>query len=295
MDFSEFHPYVYYATRYPFSKGQLSTSRICYTSSIYLISEGLGVLRTCGRTYETGPGFLVHIPAGQSHDWLADKEDPMVHICCYFDWSYVERKSLADWAAPICYQPDQLQQELVGPTFPYAIPEVVTVDSIRPWIDQFQSFYKSGEYTNERTFMRSLTTQRNFQSFIDYYLQSMLKESHIPDPRIGRIIDQMEQDQLSGMNRPPAYYYESMNISRGHFFDIFKKTTGYSPIQYRNRFLISRSMDDLLHTSLSITDISEKYHFSSVHYFSRLFHKHTGQSPRDYRLSEQLKLNHSFT
>ncbi|MDN4600962.1 AraC family transcriptional regulator [Paenibacillus sp. F6_3S_P_1C] len=32
--------------------------------------------------------------------------------------------------------------------------------------------------------------------------------------------------------------------------------------------------------------IAEKYHFSSVHYFSRLFHQLTGQAPRQYRLQQ---------
>jgi AraC-like DNA-binding protein len=289
MTFSGFHPYVYYATRYPFAKEQSSFPRICYSSSIYLISEGFGILKTNGREYETGPGSLIHIPAGQHHEWLADKQQPMVHICCYFDWHYVERQSISDWAAPICYQTSQLQQALVGPAFPYAIPEIIHVDATRPWIDHFQSFYKSGEFTNEKTFMRSLTTQRNFQTFIDYFLTVMLKEAHIPDPRIGRLLDRMEQNLLRGLNYPPAYYYEDLNMSRGHFFELFKKTTGYSPVQYMNRFRIGRAVEDLLHTNLSITEIADKYHFSTVHYFSRLFHKQTGQSPRDYRSSEQFK------
>jgi hypothetical protein len=34
---------------------------------------------------------------------------------------------------------------------------------------------------------------------------------------------------------------------------------------------------------LSITEIAEKYQFSSIHYFSRLFRKFTGQTPREFR------------
>jgi AraC-like DNA-binding protein/quercetin dioxygenase-like cupin family protein len=289
MDFSTLNPYVYYATRYPFAKGQSSLPRICYQSSIYLISEGYGVLHTCGRTYETGPGWLIHIPAGQPHEWIADALDPMVHICCYFDWHYVDRRNLLDGASPICYQLDRLQHAYVGPTFPYPILEIVEVDSLRPWIDLFQSFYKPGEYTNERTYMRNLTTQRNFQTFIEYFLTYMLKDEHIPDPRISRIIERMEKDLLDGTAKPLKLYYESIHMSRGHFFDTFKKATGYSPVQYMNRFMIGRGMDDLLHTRLSVTEIADKYHFSSVHYFSRLFHKQTGYSPREFRAAGQLK------
>jgi AraC-like DNA-binding protein/quercetin dioxygenase-like cupin family protein len=289
MELSSFHPYVYYATQYPFFKGQSSSPRICYSSSIYLISGGCGILHMSGQSYKTGPGTLVHIPAGKPHEWIANSQDPMVHICCYFDWSYLERSTLSEWASPICYQFDQLKMGFIGPTFPYAIPEIITVDSLRPWIDLFQSFYKSGDYTNERTFMRSLTTQRNFQTFIEYFLQYMLKDEHIPDPRISHLLSRLEQDLLMDTPKPLAFYYGSLNMSRGHFFEMFRKATGYSPIQYINQFRIGRAMEDLLHTSLSITRIAEKYHFSSVHYFSRLFHKQTGQSPRDFRAAAEIK------
>ncbi|WP_238327432.1 helix-turn-helix domain-containing protein [Paenibacillus gorillae] len=72
-------------------------------------------------------------------------------------------------------------------------------------------------------------------------------------------------------------------MSRAHFFELFRQSTGSSPIQYMHRFRIGRAKEDLLHTTLTITEIAEKYHFSSVHYFSRLFHKVTGHSPARYR------------
>ncbi|MFC5649180.1 helix-turn-helix domain-containing protein [Paenibacillus solisilvae] len=286
MDFSNLHPYVYYATRYPFSKGQASLQRICYTSSIYLISEGFGKLQTGGRTYKAVPGSLVYMPAGQLHDWVADDQDPMVHICCYFDWQHVDRSAAFEWSSPICYRPELLQHHLIGPLFPYELPQITVVESLRVWTDLFQSFYKSGEYTSDKTFMRNLKIQRNFQDFIDYFLKFMLKNTHMQDPRIDKLLDRMEQDLLSGAPRPLEVYYESLNMSRGHFFEIFKKVTGYSPVQYINHFRIGRAREDLLHTQLSITEIAEKYHFSSVHYFSRLFHKQIGLSPRAFRVSE---------
>lgn len=46
-----------------------------------------------------------------------------------------------------------------------------------------------------------------------------------------------------------------------------------------NKVRLGRAKEDLLHTHLSITEISEKYYFSSVHYFPRLFHRQTGQTP----------------
>ncbi|MDR9744921.1 AraC family transcriptional regulator [Paenibacillus taichungensis] len=288
MNFASLHPYVYLATRYPFAKGQSSSPRICYTSSIYLISEGYGVLSTNGKSSRLGPDSLIYIPAGQLHEWVADSDNPMVHLCCYFDWHYVERKDVFDTACPVCYPPNVLQQAYVGPTFPYALKEISKVESLQIWQDLFEDFYKSGAYTNEQNFMWSLMIQRNFQTFIDYFLNCCMGNDYvIPDRRISQMLKSMEQDLLHGAPKQLDSYYKSLNMSRGHFFELFRKSTGYSPSKYMNHFRIGRAKYDLLHTTLSITQIAEKYHFSSVHYFSRLFHQLTGQAPRQYRLLSQ--------
>jgi AraC-like DNA-binding protein len=168
--------------------------------------------------------------------------------------------------------------------FPYLIPEYSKVESTRVWIDLFQSFYTAAnEYTNERTFMRSMKIQSNFQHFIDYFLTFALNEETVPDPRIYKTLEQMEHDLLHGSLNPLEVYYNGLRISRGYFFEMFKKATGFSPNQYINHFRVSRAKDDLRLSKLSITEIAEKYQFSSIHYFSRLFRKFTGQTPREFR------------
>lgn len=282
LNFSQFHPYVYYATQYPFSKSQTSLPRICYASSLYLISDGKGTLHTNGHSYAALPGSLFYIPAGQPHEWIADDHSPMVHVCCYFDWNYIDRQSAFKFPSAICYDPLQLKSELIGPSFPYPIPEYFKVESIRVWVDWFKSFYTSNEFTSDRTFMRSLQIQRNFQSFIEFFLNFALHDT-VPDPRIYKTLVKMEHDILHGSLHPLEVYYHDLRISRGHFFEMFKKATGFSPNQYILHFRLSRAKYDLRFSQLSITEISEKHHFSTVHYFSRIFRKLTGQTPSEFR------------
>jgi len=283
MDFANLHPYVYYATRYPFSMGQSANNRICYASSLYLISEGKGVIHTCGRTYEATVGSLVYIPAGQPHHWVADKEDPMVHICCYFDWSYIDRRVEFIDPSRICYDESTLVPALIGPAFPLSLPEHMNVENLRLWIDYFEKFYIENKYTNERTFVRSLKVQSNFQQFIEFYLTFALKEEHIPNLRMSKLLERLDQDLIQGSLQPLEVYYRELRISRGYFFELFKQATGLPPTQYVTQFRINRVKDDLLFTNLSITEIADKHGFSSLHYFSKLFRKLIGLSPREYR------------
>ncbi|WJH33566.1 AraC family transcriptional regulator [Paenibacillus sp. CC-CFT747] len=284
MKIAELHPYVHYATRFPFAPGQASRSRMCYSSSLYLISEGKGRLTTCGRTYETYPGALVYIPAGQPHDWIAEPEDPMVHVCCYFDWAHhIPLQAQHDHPHIICYDLSKLNPALVGPAFPYSIPEYIQVDKVWQWVERFELFYTPNEFPDDRTYFRHLKVQSQFQDFIGHFLSFVLKDEHIPDPRIVRLLEEMDQDLVHGQVLPLEEYYRKCRLSRGYFFSLFKETTGLSPIQYVNRYRINRAKEELQGSGLSITEIAEKYQFSSIHYFSKLFRQLTGMTPSEYR------------
>jgi AraC-like DNA-binding protein len=283
MNFAAYHPYVHYATRYPFSKGQTSLNRHCYSSSIYLISEGSGSLRTCGRVYRTDPGSLVYIPAGQQHDWIADSIIPMVHICCYFDWSHIDRRAWFNHPSMICYDASQLNVSLVSAPFPYEIPEYLKVEKLRVWTDLFEKFYTENHYPNERTYIRNIKLQSYFLHFIEFFLSFVLRDDRFPDRRMYKVLERLDQDLLHGLVKPLESYYKEMRVSRGYFFELFKQATGLPPTQYINQFRINRAKEDLSHTSISITEIAEKHGFASVHYFSKLFRLLNGMSPRAYR------------
>ncbi|WP_219835544.1 AraC family transcriptional regulator [Paenibacillus sp. R14(2021)] len=285
MNIARFHPYVYYATKYAFYPGQTSLTRHSYSASLYFVTEGRGVFRLRGREYEALPGMMVYMEAGQCHDWASDTDEPMTHVCCYFDWHYVDRtEAYPDEAGPICYDAALLRQELVGEAFPYPLPEIADVSSsLRRWVDLMQKCYTSNEHTTERTFIPNMMVQSHFLQFIDHFLTFSLQEHHIPDPRITKLLGRIEEDLLNGRRVQMEAYSESLGLSRGYFFELFKRTTGMSPIQYINHSLMNRAKDDLRSSNLSIMQIADKYHFNSVHYFSRLFRQYTGKSPQAFR------------
>lgn len=286
MNFARFHPYVYYATKYAFYPGQTSPNRHSYSASIYFVTEGRGVFRLRGREYEALPGMMVYMEAGQCHDWASSKENPMTHACCYFDWHYVDRTAaFADESGPICYDPANLRHELVGEPFPYPIPEIADVGaSLRAWVDLLKKCYTANAHTTERTFIGSMNAQSHFLQFLDHFLNFSLQEHQIPDPRITKLLARIEDDLLNGARALPETYAESLGLSRGYFFELFKRTTGVTPIHYMNQFLVNRAKDDLRSSNLSIMQIAEKYRFHSIHYFSRLFKQYTGKSPQSFRL-----------
>lgn len=84
-------------------------------------------------------------------------------------------------------------------------------------------------------------------------------------------------------NRKPEEYAEMDGISVTYFYRCFRKWSGYSPIEYRNKLRLSHAESLLRCTDLKVSEISETIGFHDPFYFCRLFKKSYGLSPNDYR------------
>lgn len=74
-----------------------------------------------------------------------------------------------------------------------------------------------------------------------------------------------------------------VGYSASHFSSLFKKQTGYSPLNYFNLLKVERACRILRTTDMLIGQISLKLGFEDSLYFSRLFHKAKGMSPKQCR------------
>jgi YesN/AraC family two-component response regulator len=72
-------------------------------------------------------------------------------------------------------------------------------------------------------------------------------------------------------------------LSPSYFSALFKEKTGSSPIDYLNQLKIQETTQYLLFTNLRINEIAQKIGISDPYYFSRLFSKVMGISPKQYR------------
>ena len=75
----------------------------------------------------------------------------------------------------------------------------------------------------------------------------------------------------------------SVHLSPSRFHALFQQAFGTSPLKFRQNVRLGHAKDHLARGNLTISEIAEKTGFSDPLYFSRLFHKHVGVSPTDYR------------
>jgi two-component system response regulator YesN len=78
-----------------------------------------------------------------------------------------------------------------------------------------------------------------------------------------------------------------VGISPNHLSTVFAQERGENFIEYLTRVRIEKAKQLLENTGMKNADIADETGFNDPHYFSFIFKKNTGLSPREYRLSKK--------
>lgn len=84
-------------------------------------------------------------------------------------------------------------------------------------------------------------------------------------------------------SRQPSYYASRLNISTVYLNEVVKKVTGMNSTIFIKNEVVLRAKRMLVHSHLSIKEISIKLGFDDSAYFSRIFTSSTGISPTSFR------------
>lgn len=85
--------------------------------------------------------------------------------------------------------------------------------------------------------------------------------------------------------REVSFYAAQLHVTPKYLSDTIKRVTGTSVSTYINRSAAAMIKSYLDNNELSITQIADEMHFTSVSYFSRYCTKHIGMSPARYRMA----------
>lgn len=112
---------------------------------------------------------------------------------------------------------------------------------------------------------------------------SLKEERKNMDSRISKIIQRLQEhyDEPITLNELASREY----LSSTYLSRYFKKVTGYGFLQYLTEVRLKHALQDLLHSSCSITEIALKNGFTSQKHFSNIFKQRFGRTPTTYRVA----------
>ncbi len=174
---------------------------------------------------------------------------------------------------------NKAEQLINDAQLPLGTPTEVSIDE--KIISEFQSLFN--EYIN-RDFLFETTSIAKFINIISLFGRAAvrLKKDHISDS-LKFTLKYIDENYTKEIDIKELAKHEHMSYT--YFRTIFKKKTGTSPNQYIITIRLRNASLLLKQTELSIKEIAESVGFSDQMYFSRIFKKRFGMTPKEFRNS----------
>ncbi len=231
---------------------------------IYCV-DGEGWYELDGRRFDVSPNRFFILPPGKPHLYAASEESPWtiywVHFRGRMAGHYAANKTEPQAVSPGVASRIKDRNELFEEIFS-TLNVSLTLESLRYSMGAFHHYLSSLVYI--RGYRRTDTGKFDapvVQSVIHYLAENIEKHLSLQD-----IAD------FSG-------------FSPSHLSAMFKEETGHSPISYFNILKVRHACGLLKDTDMTLVQISFKLGISDSFYFSRLFSKIMGMSPKAYRVS----------
>lgn len=99
--------------------------------------------------------------------------------------------------------------------------------------------------------------------------------------------DRLDQDlSLDGI-------CESFHVGKTHITRLFKKRTGYPPMEYLKRLKVEQAKMLVREERHNFTEIARLLGYGSIHHFSKAFKKYAGMTPSEYAKTIQARAGES--
>ena len=226
---------------------------------IYCV-EGRGHYQTADNSYTLNANQFMILPPGKFHIFQADLLNPWSIYWVHFSGHKV--KQLNEWMQTENYE------------------KPIDIEYNKKIIDQWLEMYSAlaSGYSDNNLAFANLCLYR----FLTFFL---CRPNFIPaniqrDP-VGESIAYMRAN--IGKTFSVDDFAEHLNFSASHYSSLFRTKTGASPIDYFIKLKIQYACQLLSQTDLRVSEIAGKIGYDDSFYFSRLFKKINGKSPKDYR------------
>lgn len=225
---------------------------------------GKGWFESGGCRYEITPNRFFILPPGKAHSYGSDSEEPWTIYWLHF------KGELAGFYADGYDVPTT-----ISPSDESRIAERFMI------FEEMYNVLKNG-YSKENL-NYAISCLYYFLGSIKYigkYRESSGRNEHTKDV-VERAIIYMRENIHKSLSLAELCGY--MGYSETYFSNMFKRQTGYSPINYMSQLKMQEACNLLDFTDMKVNQICHKVGMSDPYYFTKLFTKTIGYPPTRYR------------
>lgn len=239
---------------------------------IVLYTGGRGEYSMDGIFLTAEPGTCVLIHPGEPHDFVSRrKKTTYSEITFSFD---------ASDGRALCVSFEELLSLYMGTTVTLGTKSLLSADQmhvLHNFLVRATDHLASADPFSEYHAQYDLTMIFNFL-ITNIALTTQVSFSEASFERAKEYIEMHYFDQLS-MDK----LAKIAGVSKGYFFRGFRKRFGVSPLAHQQVIRVEAAKTLLKTTSLRCNEIAIRIGFNNVYFFHRIFKKHVGQTPIQFR------------
>jgi AraC family transcriptional regulator of arabinose operon len=216
------------------------------TTLIILCLGGSGWVRAEGETWEVGAGDFVWLPANRAHAYGAGKGDPWTIV-----WAHFTGEEVAAWG-DLLRVLGQAQSPLL--TLPDDRLDEIALDHV------YGALERGYAVMNQ---VAAAAALRHSLSAVAASIETLRHDWQRPH----------RLDELA----------TAAKASIAHYSALFRRQTGFSPIDFLIRLRVRHACRLLDTTTMPVGEVGMRTGFHDPYYFTRCFRRVMGRAPRAYR------------
>ena len=247
-------------------------------SELIIITAGEGEHWIDGVTYEVSAGDIFLIQGNTEHYFKSRRNLGMYNIM--FDDSYLREhlhslRSISGFNAFFLFEPTYRRSHKFQSRLH------MTFDAMRPLMNELQRMQEEISVSRPGADLVLLAKALEIFVFISREYSANERPMARSLCRLGELISMLETRYLEHWTIRRISRIASMAPST--LLPVFKRVTGYSPIEYLLELRLNKAAGMLQKSGLAISEIASQCGFGDSNYFSRQFRKRYGLSPREFR------------
>jgi len=237
---------------------------------LVLFTKGSGIHEIDFAKFEIKPGSLFVLQPGQMHHWAlsSDIEGYIIFYSQEIYNLYFGQKNLEQYPF---YQSVMNHPELFF--------EASAMAKIQPYFDLMLA-------ENQNNLPKKEDKLLNLLDCIHIEIsRKYLSDTHHTSHSYNHKIHQFEQflEQFFQTEKSPSFYADKMNITLKHLNRICKDILNQTVTELISKRVMLEAKRNLINPALSINQVADALGFDNYSYFTKLFKKQTGKTPKEFR------------
>lgn len=266
---------------FQFAPHQTFSNSCVQSRGLFWCKSGSGRFEVDGDTFNLGPNDLFVLPWGRRITYRPSPETPMftahVHLIPWY-------RPGARWVANVPHEPTEPEFDSRD-RHDVAWPGLRGVVRLR--LAPEEPLARLIDYT-ARWYMDSRRDETEARALGLLLVREVLRKSGEPTQTVEPFPEELQRlvtyvDRGFQLGPRISEMAAMVGRSRSHVLKLFRRHLGMSAKRYVVERQLREARELLLTTTLTVAEIGRRVGLPDAYHFSKLFHRHIGTSPRDFR------------